>query len=170
MVIGDFKIIRSDNERIRGHPRPRIALEEFNSFIDMVGLTDLGFQGNKMTWCNGQEGSSRSWARLDRALVNSAHTLEFPSIGGLYLPKFSFDHAILQVDLCPEDRRYGHVPFKFQQMWTTHDAFMNLVTNEWKEDHGRGGMIQLARKLKKLKGALCLWNRTVFGWIGLHIQ
>ncbi|XP_042944611.1 uncharacterized protein LOC122278495 [Carya illinoinensis] len=163
IVIGDFNIIRSDNERIGGHPRPRIALEEFNSFIDMVGLTDLGFQGNKMTWCNGQEGSSRSWARLDRALVNLAHNLEFPLAGGLYLPKFSSYPAILQVDLCLEDRRYGHVPFKFQQMWTTHDAFMNLVTNEWKEDHGRGGMFQLARKLKKLKGALRLWNLMCLG-------
>ncbi|XP_042969986.1 uncharacterized protein LOC122302667 [Carya illinoinensis] len=134
MVIGDFNIIRTDQERIGGHPRPRIAMEKFNSFVDRDGLSDLGFQGNHMTWCNGHEGRSRCWARLDRALVNSAHVLEFPSAGGIYLPKLSSDHALLQVDLSPENRRHGHVPFKFQQMWTTHENFSNFVTNEWKED------------------------------------
>ncbi|XP_042964794.1 uncharacterized protein LOC122299025 [Carya illinoinensis] len=134
MVIGDFNIIRSDEERIGGRPRPRIAMEEFNSFIDMAGLSELGFQGNNMTWCNGHEGRSQSWARLDRALVNLAHVLEFPSVGGIYLPKLSSDHAILQVDLSLEDRRYDHVPFTFQQMWTTQDTFMILLLMNGRRD------------------------------------
>ncbi|XP_042980090.1 uncharacterized protein LOC122310271 [Carya illinoinensis] len=159
-----------DQERIGGHPRPRIAMEEFNTFIDMAGLSDLGFQGNHMTWCNGHEGRSRCWARLDRALVNSAHVLEFPSAEGSYLPRLSSDHALLQVDLSPENRRYGHVPFKFQQMWTTHKKFSDFVTNEWKEVQEGDGMVKLARKLKKLKGALRGWNYTVFGWTGFHIK
>jgi hypothetical protein len=29
------------------------------------------FSGNKLSWCNGRGGLTRSWARLDRALCNT---------------------------------------------------------------------------------------------------
>ncbi|XP_042984734.1 uncharacterized protein LOC122313615 [Carya illinoinensis] len=85
MVIGDFNIIKSEQERIGGHPRPPIAMEEFNSFVDRAGLSDLG---------------------------------------GIYLAKLSSDHALLQVDLSPENRRCrtGSLTTKLElDVWNTRE-------------------------------------------------
>lgn len=43
--MGNFNIIGNDFERRGGHPRHFSTMEEFNSFIDAVGLFDLRFEG-----------------------------------------------------------------------------------------------------------------------------
>ncbi|KAK4841187.1 hypothetical protein QYF36_000342 [Acer negundo] len=66
VVVGDFNIIRNDSERIGGNPRPLASMTDFNDCLDRCGRLDLSSGGNHMSWCNGHEGSSRSWAKLDR--------------------------------------------------------------------------------------------------------
>ncbi|XP_040998204.1 uncharacterized protein LOC121244256 [Juglans microcarpa x Juglans regia] len=61
IVLDDFNVMSGDGERIGGRSRPIIALKEFNDFIDVVGLVDLKFEGNSMSWCNDRHGSARSW-------------------------------------------------------------------------------------------------------------
>lgn len=48
-----------------------IKSQFFNEFVSLNWLMDLGFMGSNYTWCNGQSGLARRWARLDRFLANS---------------------------------------------------------------------------------------------------
>lgn len=61
IVVGDFKAIRSDDERIEGNPRPLSSMVDFNDCLDRCGLFELSHGGRQMSWCNGHEGQSRSW-------------------------------------------------------------------------------------------------------------
>ncbi|XP_042956409.1 uncharacterized protein LOC122292237 [Carya illinoinensis] len=116
IIMGDFNIIRNNDERIGGRPRLTIAMREFNDFIDAVGMIETKFEGNKMSWCNGQQGRARSWARLDRSFINSKLMLEFPGLVMTYLPRQNSDHSPLVVAMEKNDKPYGFSPFKFQNM------------------------------------------------------
>lgn len=46
---------------------------EFNS----CGLIDWKIEGKQLSWCNGHQGMARSWAKLDRLLVNNKFVVKF---------------------------------------------------------------------------------------------
>ncbi|XP_042983286.1 uncharacterized protein LOC122312671 [Carya illinoinensis] len=71
VVLGDFNIIRYDMERVGSRPRPSSAMEEFNECINGCGPMDLPLVGKQLSWCNGQQGLARSWAKLDRNMWTS---------------------------------------------------------------------------------------------------
>lgn len=71
-VLGDFNIIRQDNERKGGRSRLAVALEEFNEWVDYCGLMDMQFSGQSLSWCNGHTSMARSWAHLDCIFFNMA--------------------------------------------------------------------------------------------------
>lgn len=69
VVLGGFNIIRSNEERVGGRLRLLLAMNDFNACINRCGLLDLRLEGRQLSWCNGQQGMTRSWAKLDRVLV-----------------------------------------------------------------------------------------------------
>ncbi|XP_035542866.1 uncharacterized protein LOC118345331, partial [Juglans regia] len=170
IVVGDFNVIRNDQERRGGRPRPFSAMEAFNKFIDTAGLSELRFEGNQFSWCNNQQGSARRWARLDRTLTSVECITMFPEAYMQYLPRTTSDHAPILIKLEAESVSYGYPAFKFHQTWVTHDSFLDCVANAWEDGIADHGMARLARKLKKLKQILQIWNREVFGNTGQNIQ
>ncbi|XP_057975276.1 uncharacterized protein LOC131162686 [Malania oleifera] len=91
LVVGYFNAIRSDTEQIE---------------VVKYGLLEKRFKGRNMSWCNGHIGRSRSWARLDRALVNVTFESLFHSAYMEYLPRKSSDHCPMVVHLsAPRSRR-----------------------------------------------------------------
>ncbi|KAF5446820.1 hypothetical protein F2P56_032419 [Juglans regia] len=145
-------------------------MEDFNACIDNVGLSDMRYSGNRFSWCNGQEGTSRSWACLDRALISAEVISVFPEAHLEYLSRITSDHAPMVMRLKNPPSKYGSSPFKFQQMWVKHEAFMACVADVWEEEVEAIGMARLAIKLKKLKSRLRIWNREVFGSTLMNIK
>ncbi|XP_022880648.1 uncharacterized protein LOC111397916 [Olea europaea var. sylvestris] len=86
VVSGNFNIIRNDSKRVGGHPRPLQAMEDFKDCIDKCYLLELPVFGRKLSWCNGHEGLTRSWARLDRTLVSEDVLHDFLEANMKYLP------------------------------------------------------------------------------------
>lgn len=60
---------------------------DFSNFIMGYGLLDVGFSGNKYTWCNNQAGNRCIRMRLDRVLMNGIAIVQFPLLKILRLPK-----------------------------------------------------------------------------------
>lgn len=58
-----------------GHSNSR-AMQQF---VAQAGLIDLGFMGNKYTWCNGRHGQGFIQERLDRGLANGEWRCLFPN-------------------------------------------------------------------------------------------
>ncbi|KAF5458524.1 hypothetical protein F2P56_022547 [Juglans regia] len=170
LVVGDINAIRSDSERLGGNPRSLLAMSEFNGCVDICGLVEMRSQSRIISWCNGHEGSSRSWARLYRALVN----INFSNTFGLtfmeYLTRKSSDHCPMMVHLSLPRSSYGPSPFHFQNMWCLHESFSKFVEDVWVQPECSHGLLRLAAKLKKLKVALKMGNRNSFGKVDLTIK
>lgn len=94
LLIGDFNIIRVDDERIGGLPQSLHAMEDFNGCIDACGLVEVSSHGQRMSWCNGHERRSRSWARLNRALSNMGFANWFGDDSVEYLKRKTSDHSL----------------------------------------------------------------------------
>ncbi|KAF5441980.1 hypothetical protein F2P56_037074 [Juglans regia] len=134
IIMGDFNIIRDDSERRGGRPRPRAAMEDFNSWIDHCGL------------------------------------IEMRSLGRSYLARSTSDHSPMFLEMKKDLFAYGPPPFRFQQMWIDHPDFRPFVEQVWQEEVAGTGLLRLALKLKKLRGALRVWNKQIFGRTEFHLQ
>lgn len=117
LLSGDFNAISSREEH-RGGNFSHYASKSsfFSDFIFSNNLFDLGFSGSRFTWCNGQEGLARRWARLDRFLANSLWLLDFQRISNTHLPRIFSDHSPLLLSAF----KSAYTPkksFRFDNCW-----------------------------------------------------
>ncbi|KAF5475816.1 hypothetical protein F2P56_007582 [Juglans regia] len=133
LVVGDFNIIRDDQERVGGNPRPLNSMAEFNECLDSCGLLDLTVDGRRMSWCNGHNGCTHSWARLDLALINSSFGISYPSAFFEYLTRKHSDHSPMLLRFKRSEVIYGPHPFHFQNMWCNNASFKPFVEAIWRE-------------------------------------
>ncbi|KAG2696272.1 hypothetical protein I3760_07G050900 [Carya illinoinensis] len=147
LCLGDFNIIRGEEEHRGGRPRLRVAMDDFNDFIDNCGLVDMKARG-----------LTRSWSNF------------FPDALCKYMARTTSDHAPLSFVFKNMGNRYGPSPFKFQQMWVSHSNFWEVVNDTWSTSIDTMGLQGLATKLKKVKVVLKDWNRRVFGHTETKIQ
>ncbi|KAF5469226.1 hypothetical protein F2P56_013315 [Juglans regia] len=103
--MGDFNIIRSDEERVGGRARPPLAIEDFNDCINNCGLMDLPLVDRQLSWCNGQQGLARSWAKLDRIVINSDFGLTHGQATARLLSRRMSDHSPILLNLASEGGR-----------------------------------------------------------------
>lgn len=71
LLTGDFNAILGADEHKGGsfsHYASKVNL--FADFLSNNSLLDFGFSSSSFTWCNGQAGLARHWARLDHFLAN----------------------------------------------------------------------------------------------------
>ncbi|XP_042972834.1 uncharacterized protein LOC122304641 [Carya illinoinensis] len=170
LVTRDFNIIANDGERRGGRPGSVVAMEEFNSWIHNCGLMELKYLGKSYSWCNGHAGNSRSWARLDRSLVDQQFLGAFLDSVMRYLPRTSSDHAPMVISFVKSFEGNGPAPFRFQQMWVDHVDFVRCVREAWDQNDVGGALMKMVAKLKRVRVALKAWNKVVFGWTSGHIQ
>lgn len=52
MVVGDFNVVSSREEKLGGNPINDADVFEFNSMIQSASLVDAGYTGSKYTWIN----------------------------------------------------------------------------------------------------------------------
>ncbi|KAF5447204.1 hypothetical protein F2P56_032773 [Juglans regia] len=163
VLYGDFNIIKNDSERRGGRPRPFVAMEEFNQCIQTCGLLEMCSKGPNVTWCNGQGGQARSWARFDRCFLDTNFLSSFSNVSYQVLARSTSDHSPLVIQMGENLFRYGPSPFRFQYMWTDHLKFYSFVEGVWKREGLAHGLINLSSKLQRVKVALKEYNKSVFG-------
>ncbi|KAI0493539.1 hypothetical protein KFK09_023657 [Dendrobium nobile] len=168
LVGGDFNSISTPYERVGGSHPIFQSMEDFNDMIMNCNLIDIGFIGNKFTW-----NRCHLWQRLDRVLFNNAWVNVFNASKVVHLSRTLSDHSPLLINV--NCTRVGlHSRFRFQNMWLTHDSFLNVVHNNWMApiylDNSIDGMARLWFKLKRLKLVLNWWNRHIFKNIFANIK
>ncbi|XP_019190133.1 PREDICTED: uncharacterized protein LOC109184574 [Ipomoea nil] len=158
---GDFNVISSISE-YRGDALPdKNNIGDFSSFIHDNNLLDLPVTGSLYTW-HGRRTTGAVWKRLDRFLLNSHCRDSFTEVQIQVLARTTSDHAPLVFTAtnnsmsCPKQ-------FRFQRMWLSHPDFKLVVRQNWSLPADGGGMRALAYKLKRLKIALKVWNKEIFG-------
>eukprot|EP00268_Persea_americana_P034025 TRINITY_DN33662_c0_g2_i1.p1 TRINITY_DN33662_c0_g2~~TRINITY_DN33662_c0_g2_i1.p1 ORF type:complete len:402 (-),score=60.83 TRINITY_DN33662_c0_g2_i1:2739-3944(-) len=168
-VIGDFNSILLASEKLSIKPSPSPSVKDFNDMVLSSGLKDLGFRGNSFTWANNRQGQAYVAARLDRAFTNSTWLDRFGDLMITHLPRLSSDHSPLilshRIRSIPKN-----MPFKFEEMWLSHNSFKSLVEQSWSIPVSGNPLFILAKKLKILKGNLKVWNLETFGQLKRNVE
>lgn len=98
-------------------------------YMTQCQMSDVKSSGQFFTWSNKQKGENKVYCKLDRVIGNEAWMEGFPMTGAIYLP---------------EQKRK---PFKFFNMWTKSQKFLEVVKKGWEEQ--MLGTKMLKHELKK---------------------
>lgn len=146
-IIGDFNAILLASLKISTRPPASISVKDFNDMVMSTGLRDLGYRGNSFTWANNRNGQAYVAARLDRAFSNTSWLDNFSDPSVTHLPRLCSDHSHLLLShrkkLSPKN-----FPFKFEEMWLSHDSFLKVVETSWAISCRGNPQFVLAYKLK----------------------
>ena len=122
ILLGDFNNVLSAEDRVNGLPVTMYESRDFKDCCYDLGLSDLRYSGLFHTWSN-----NTVWCKLDRAMVNSSWTQQgLTAHAHFELSSKLSDHSPCTVSILGENDR-GATPFKFFNMWTKHESFMDLV-------------------------------------------
>ncbi|XP_074300570.1 uncharacterized protein LOC141631847 [Silene latifolia] len=157
LTMGDFNDTRFMHERNGDSETMRRRCNRFNAWFESNNWIELDFSGPLYTWSRGNSASTRKWARLDRAICNSAW--------GIMFEEGSIRHPVQnQSDHCPiivSTNGFAPIPgilrpFRFQAAWISHAKFSDFLLNNWKNEEPLIPFInEFADKLQE-------WNKNVF--------
>ncbi|XP_057760601.1 uncharacterized protein LOC130980978 [Arachis stenosperma] len=167
--MGDFNAITTHHEKEGGKSKSNTSIQDFNDFINSGNLMDLGYEGEKFTWCNRQFGGNLIRERLHRVLVSRSWREEFPNAYVTHLEDFGSDHRPLL--LCEERQiRKNKRRFRFQERWCENEDVVNLIKQAWKHEIEGSSMFRLAGKLKHCRHKLVEWQKNSLSNSLIRIQ
>jgi hypothetical protein len=165
-VFGNFNVVRFSSEW-RGCSRVSPSIVEFSDFIESQNMVDLPLMGGSYTWCNGV--AIPSMSRIDRILVSADWEEKYPDVVQKLMPKPISDYNPIMLEAGGMAR--GKTSFKFENMRLKAPDFVDKVRAWWSSYSFSGTpSFVLAQKLKGLKGDLKVWNKQVFGDVGVKRQ
>ena len=137
-------------------------MEEFRAVLDECGFQDLGYVGNKFTWCNGHEEGYTIWERLERAVATTDWIEKFPITKVLHLECGSSDHKpLIILPMGIPKRRWK--PCQFEQMWLEDAECRGIVESAWSQDFMDRPIDKVEEKIKHCQAQLSRWRRVTFG-------
>ncbi|XP_074277583.1 uncharacterized protein LOC141601217 [Silene latifolia] len=168
VVLGDFNVVRRLNERAGPNPPANQDIIDFNACLANCYLDDIHSMGSEFTWTNKQDVGTRTWARLDRVLVNPDWLTMFPTSYATSLPPGVSDHSPLVVTVAPSIQ----VPrrFSFLNAWQDHPDYQSIVNDAWNTSSYGTPMFQLFHKLKQVRFSLQLLHKIDFTNISEKVQ
>jgi hypothetical protein len=92
LCIGDFNYVLSQSEKLGRRLVNNSSTRNFRSFVDQLGMINLGFAGSPFTWCNNRQGFATIKERLDRGLASQRCIHLHPEFALLHIPAYNSDH------------------------------------------------------------------------------
>ncbi|XP_074303782.1 uncharacterized protein LOC141638274 [Silene latifolia] len=132
VICGDFNTVLVPSERLGGNSTYE-EMDDFQPCVAECGVTDCSAIGSLYTWSNKQDPSSRVFSRLDRVLVNDAWLRVNGTIYAHFYTEGVFDHTPYVV----QEQSNGEKPrrcFKYYNMWSKAEDFMECVQQVWGTD------------------------------------
>ncbi|XP_074314971.1 uncharacterized protein LOC141651145 [Silene latifolia] len=132
IVLGDFNVFRSPEEKLSPIPPVLQEMVAFNSCLSDCQLDDISSTGCDLTWTYKQEPHARVWSKLDRAQVNPSWLSTYPTSSPIFQEPGISDHSPILVNVSadkPITRR-----FSFLNSWIDHPDYIPIVQEAWKSD------------------------------------
>ncbi|XP_023890148.2 uncharacterized protein LOC112002224 [Quercus suber] len=171
LCIGDFNELMQGDEKEGGSTRPVRQMASFCIAVNESQLRDLGYVGQKFTWCRRM--GDRGWVRerLDRALVSTAWAQHFPTHQLFHIANSASDHCILVLkDTPPRCKpRQRKKLFRFESMWINDESCSPVVEEAWAKGMARAPISPYSCCLEECRSALASWNSSTFGHVGKKI-
>ncbi|KAK9911817.1 hypothetical protein M0R45_035706 [Rubus argutus] len=135
-------------------------MQAFRGAISDCNLEDLRAVGGPFTWCN-----SLTKERLDRGLASPAWRAAFSFSRVVHLAPSKSDHIplLLEVRVEPQTLNRRRRLFRFEEIWSSHSSFPQVVDQVWSQPQLGSPMLQLYRRIKDTRSHLLEWDREVFG-------
>ncbi|KAL5740942.1 hypothetical protein ACOSQ2_030122 [Xanthoceras sorbifolium] len=165
LIGGDFNEILRGAEKEGGLARMGSAIDGFREAVDSCNLLDMGFSGNKFTWCNRQFGGNVIWERLDRCFCNIGWRTLFPGAVVVHRDFSGSDHRALVIEnICKRTvSRWGPrgrgSRFHFEQAWADDPECRELIQKACGLGLGSNHMSTLQNSLMAVAVNLGDWNR-----------
>ena len=138
-------------------------MEGFRECLSNCGLFDLGFVGQRFTWCNGRIGEQRTLVRLDRMVANKEWLNLFPEVKVVHRSVVASDHCLLSLSLrMRKPRKVARKRFMFEEMWTREEGCREVVERAW-DPLDCNLEMSIQKRLKSYWVNLQNWNSKVFG-------
>lgn len=153
ILMGDFNTFLKQSERVRNGMEVGGHTNELMELFSATGLGYLHFSGIHLTWCNNQEGESRTYTKLDRILINSEWFAKYHESYAVFLPPGISDHSP-GVARLGSSLQYKRYPFRFCNIWASDDKFHAIVNSIWATNVQGCHMYKLVQKLKLLRAPL----------------
>ncbi|XP_060965592.1 uncharacterized protein LOC115720043 [Cannabis sativa] len=134
LVLGDFNETISHSDKFGGPMKPKVQIDAFRKALDLCGLQELNFEGERFTWHNKNTRGVNVKERLDYGFVNSAWIDNFSSPVLSHLDFFQFDHRALKATISLT--LYNPPPkfksrFRFEKLWLQEDACSSIIAANW---------------------------------------
>jgi hypothetical protein len=109
----------SQYDKLGGRLVINSATCNFGSFVNQIGLIDLGFAGNPFTWCNNRHGFATIKERLDRGLDSQSWIQLHPNYSLLHTFAYNYDHNPISLN-SNNHSFYLPRPFRFEEFWNNN--------------------------------------------------
>ena len=163
VIFGDFNEIVHSDEKLGWLDRDARQMKGFRDCLSECGLVDLGFVGQRYTWCNSRIGEQRTLVRLDRMVANEKWLNIFGEAKVYHRAMAASDHCLLNLSLRHRTRKKGERKrFMFEAMWTREEGCRKVIEDAWDPLNCNPDM-QVPYRLKCCQESLKSWNKRVFG-------
>ncbi|XP_050258890.1 uncharacterized protein LOC126703871 [Quercus robur] len=170
VVFGDFNEILNSDEKLGWLERDARQMECFRECLSNCGLFDLGFVGQRFTWCNGRIGDQRTLVRLDRIVANEAWLNMFPEAKVVHRSMAASDHCLLSLSIrMRETRKVARKRFMFEEMWTREEGCREVIERAW-DPLDCNPELSIQKRLKCCQFQLQNWNCRVFGNVNKSLK
>lgn len=167
LCVRDFNSIISPEDKQGSRDFASSSVGDVRSFMNQMGLIDLGSSGLPYTWTNCCFGSANIREKLDRCIVNSDWRGLFHRASVTNLPITSSDHAPLVLDTVGGSQALASL-FRFEEFWVQELNCLQVISDAWQHPCVGSLALRLCKKIKFTKAALKKWNRQ---WVGnLHLN
>ncbi|KAF9604163.1 hypothetical protein IFM89_003287 [Coptis chinensis] len=169
LIIGDFNAYLSCSDKQGGHRPSTAAMSDFRYFVGSNHLMEAPCNGFHFSWWNKQVGRLKILGKLDRMFFNILWSSKYLGWNYKVCNRLCSDHSPI-VGRSVDIPRPKNVPFKFFNMWCSHPSFRDTVKANWDVPLAGHSIYILTQKLKRLKSALKVWNREIFGNIKFQVE
>ncbi|GJV93480.1 reverse transcriptase zinc-binding domain-containing protein [Tanacetum coccineum] len=151
--MGDFNVSLYLEESTACGSNVDIAMRDFRDCVEDIEMLDVQSTGLRYTWTQKPKGGHGILKKLDRIMANLEFNDVFMGAHAMFKPYRVSDHTP-SVLCIPTLGKAKPKPFKFFNVLTTHELFLDVVKTEW--DHYISGffMFRVVKKLKNLKKPL----------------
>ena len=170
VVFGDFNETIHSDEKLGGVDRDARQMEAFRECLSRCELIDLGFIGQKFTWCNGRFGEQRTLLRLDQMVANEGWTESFFEARVLNSSIPISNHCLMILNLSNRPhRKPGKRRFLFEAMWTRDKRCREVVELAW-NPLGGDPSSPIMDRVKRCQVQLQRWIWKEFGNISYLLK